>query len=157
MLRRFILNDKLKVIIEDNALNDMYKYKPERYCHENGGVLLGKFNKNENTYIISNVSTTNPEDKKGRNFFIRNKRQAQIIINKFWKKSKGEINYLGEWHTHNENYPTPSFTDKHLVQQILNNKNIEIENVFMVILGRKNELYICTIDSKKEIQQLREE
>ena len=157
MLRRFILNDKLKVIIEDNALNDMYKYKPEKYSHENGGILLGKFNKNEKTYIISNISTTNHEDKKGRNFFVRSKRQAQIIINKFWKKSKGEINYLGEWHTHNENYPNPSFTDKKLVEQMLDNKNIEIENVFMIILGTKNELYICAIDSKKEIKQLKEE
>lgn len=156
-MRTFVLKDKLKVIIEDNALNHMYKYKPERYSYENGGVLLGKFNKNESVYIISDVSTTNNKDKKGRNFFIRNKRQAQIIINEFWEKSKGEINYLGEWHTHNETYPNPSFTDKNLVKQMLNNKNLEIKNVFMIILGRKNELYICTIDSKKEIQQLREE
>ena len=156
-MRRFILNDKLKVIIEDNALNDMYKYKPERYSHENGGILLGKFNKEENTYIVSNVSTTNFEDKKGRSFFIRSKRQAQLIINKFWKKSKGEINYLGEWHTHNQMNPHPSDIDKKLVKQMLDNKNIEIENVFMIILGKENDLYICTIDCKKEIQQLKEE
>jgi integrative and conjugative element protein (TIGR02256 family) len=156
-LRKFILKNKLKLVIEDNALSEIYKYNPEDYKYENGGILLGKFSKNDNTYIITNVSTTNSRDKKGRYYFIRNKKQAQNIINKFWNNSKGEINYLGEWHTHDENYPKTSFIDKKLVRQMINNKNIEIKNVFMIILGRNKEIYICTIDNKKETYKLEEE
>ena len=141
-MRKFILENKLKLIIEDEVLTSIYKFNLINYKHENGGVLLGKFNKKEKTYIITNISTTNSEDRKGRYFFIRNKKQAQAIINKYWKNSNGEINYLGEWHTHDEEYPNPSFVDKQLVKQMLNNKNIEIDNVFMIILGKNKNLYI---------------
>lgn len=156
-MRRFSLNNELKLVLEDNALNEIYKYEPENYLHENGGILLGKFNNEENIYVITNVSSTNLKDKKGKNFFIRNKKQAQSIINEIWRQSKGEINYLGEWHTHRENHPSPSFIDKQLVKQMINNKNVEIKNVFMVILGKRKELYVCTISNKREIEQLKEE
>lgn len=156
-MRKFILEDKLKLVIEDEVLSGIYKFNPINYKHENGGVLLGKFNKKENTYIITNISTTNSEDEKGKYFFIRNKKQAQAVINKYWEKSNGKINYLGEWHTHDEQYPTPSFVDKQLVKQMLNNKNIEIGNVFMMILGKNKNLYICTIDGNKKIYKLMEE
>ena len=39
---------------------------------------------------------------------------------------------------------------------MLNNKNIEINNVFMIILGKDENLYICTIDSNKKIYKLKE-
>ena len=68
-MRKFILEDKLKLVIEDEVLRGIYKFNPINYKHENGGVLLGKFNKKENTYIITNISTTNSEDKKGKYFF----------------------------------------------------------------------------------------
>lgn len=156
ILRKFILEDKLKLVIEDEVLSGIYKFNPINYKNENGGILLGKFNKKNNTYIITNISTTNSKDRKGKYFFIRNKKQAQMIIDKYWKISNGEINYLGEWHTHDEQYPTPSFVDKQLVKQMLNNKNIEINNVFMIILGKDENLYICTIDSNKKIYKLKE-
>lgn len=155
-MRKFILEDKLKLVIEDEVLSGIYKFNPINYKNENGGILLGKFNKKNNTYIITNISTTNSKDRKGKYFFIRNKKQAQMVIDKYWKISNGEINYLGEWHTHDEQYPTPSFIDKQLVQQMLNNKNIEINNVFMIILGKDENLYICTIDSNKKIYKLKE-
>ena len=155
-MRKFILEDKLKLVIEDEVLSGIYKFNPINYKNENGGILLGKFNKKNNTYIITNISTTNSKDRKGKYFFIRNKKQAQMVIDKYWKISNGEINYLGEWHTHDEQYPTPSFIDKQLVQQMLNNKNIEINNVFMIILGKDENLYICTIDSSKKIYKLKE-
>ena len=156
ILRKFILEDKLKLVIVDEVLSGIYKFNPINYKNENGGILLGKFNKKNNTYIITNISTTNSKDRKGKYFFIRNKKQAQMVIDKYWKISNGEINYLGEWHTHDEQYPTPSFIDKQLVKQMLNNKNIEINNVFMIILGKDENLYICTIDSNKKIYKLKE-
>lgn len=156
-MRKFILEDKLKLVIEDEVLSGIYKFNPINYKHENGGVLLGKFNKKENKYIITNISTTNSKDRKGKYFFIRNKKQAQMVIDKYWKISNGKINYLGEWHTHDDQYPKPSFVDKQLIKQMLNNKNIEIDNVFMIILGNDENLYICTIDSNKKIYKLKEE
>ena len=68
-MRKFILENNLKLIIEDEVLNAIYKFNPISYKHENGGVLLGKFNKEENTYVITNISTTNSKDKKGKYFF----------------------------------------------------------------------------------------
>ena len=38
-------------------------------------------------------------------------KHVQEKINTIWKQSSGEKTYLGDWHTHPENYPKPSFTD----------------------------------------------
>lgn len=156
-MRQFTFDKKIKLIIEDNALNKIYNYNPIDYNYENGGILLGRLKENSNTYIVTDVSTTNSKDKKGKNYFIRNKKVAQIILNKYWKESEGKTNYLGEWHTHNEKYPNPSFIDKKLIRQMKNNKNDEYVYVFMIILGLNKELYVCTINEQNKIQKLEEE
>jgi integrative and conjugative element protein (TIGR02256 family) len=35
-----------------------------------------------------------------------------------WKESKGLVRYIGEWHTHPQNHPTPSSIDLREWQQL---------------------------------------
>lgn len=156
-MRKFTIDGKVKLIIADSALNELYKYDPQNYNYENGGILLGKFEFDKNLYKITCISGTNHRDKKGKCFFIRNKDASQIIINKYWTKSEGEINYLGEWHTHNEIKIKPSIIDLQLLKQIIHNKNKEFDYVFLIILGINNKLYVATINDKNEIKELKEE
>ena len=54
-----------------------------------------------------------------------------------FKKSKGKCIYLGEWHTHPEDYPTPSSLDrKSLVDQILKSQ-LNSNKIFGIIIGLK--------------------
>lgn len=87
-------------------------------------------------------------DKRGRFSFCRNKVSAQRIINKKWHESNGIENYLGEWHSHPESKPTPSYVDRNLIQQIIADSTNVFKKVFLIIVGKDKSLYIGITNSE---------
>lgn len=81
-------------------------------------------------------------DKRGIYYFIRDKENAQKVINEKWQQSNGEINYLGEWHTHPEIIPKPSFLDRKLLKECLINNKYPFHGLFMIIVGIEGDLYV---------------
>lgn len=130
-------NNQMLCISEDVTLL-FNKHRPKPYINkkEAGGILLGKVYSKK--IIIESITEPSIMDKAGEFFFIRNIPKAQNAINKSWKKSEGEQIYLGEWHTHNEDYPTPSPRDMCMINNMLKDSKMEIDFLFLIILGRKN-------------------
>lgn len=125
--------DKMNVYIQ-NISN-----KPE-----SGGILMGYVLK-ENVFAINDISVPTKFDKASRYNFTRSKENAQLILNKAFKSSNGKQIYLGEWHTHPEDYPSPSSLDlKSIIQQFLGNV-LNSPVIFMLIYGRKG-IYITYIN-----------
>ncbi|MGA5715039.1 ribosomal-processing cysteine protease Prp [Bacillus cereus] len=122
--------------------------------HEAGGILMGKVYKN--TVIIDALSEPSKEDKSGRNFFERNVKRAQKIVEDAWKESNGERIYLGEWHTHPELTPTPSSDDKRLIFNMLNHTQMEIDFLLMVIMGTQSNFVAVQQKGLKSIIPLTE-
>jgi len=89
--------------------------------HEAGGILLGQVK--ENNIYITRVTFPSRHDRSNRYSFWRNKNKAQAIMDfEFYNSNKRTI-YLGEWHTHSEELPYPSKTDKKMIKdQFLKNK-----------------------------------
>lgn len=78
---------------------------------EAGGIIMGRFIRNSKNIIIDKVTEPAKEDKRSRHSFKRISIEHQIILEDEWVKSDGTCNYLGEWHTHPENNPSPSGVD----------------------------------------------
>lgn len=86
----------------------------ERYIQhgdapEAGGILLGHV-RGVHLEILEATAPT-PKDRRFRYFFERLAFGHQIIANLRWNASNGLVRYVGEWHTHPEDHPTPSGTD----------------------------------------------
>lgn len=125
----------MSVVFTSEVISLFEKYKQiERKQHESGGILLGKIY--NDLIIIDNISEPSKEDKSGRYYFYRDVKKAQNITEKAWKESNGERIYLGEWHTHPEDIPTPSWDDKKLIKDMLKHSRMEIDFLLMVIIGR---------------------
>lgn len=123
--------------------------------HEAGGILLGRVF--ENKIVIEQVSTPGTDDKSGRYFFDRNVRRAQWFVDMAWRKSKGEVIYLGEWHTHPEKYPSPSSIDKRLISNMLKDTRMTINFLFLVIIGIERKYVAVQHQGKrKPLIQLKE-
>lgn len=123
------------VVFTEEVIHLFEKYKQiGKKQHESGGILLGKIY--NNLIIIDQISEPSKEDKSGRFHFFRNVKKAQKITEQAWIESNGERIYLGEWHTHPEDIPTPSSDDKKLVDNMLKHSRLEIDFLFMVIIGR---------------------
>lgn len=123
------------VVFTSEVISLFEKYKQiEKKQHESGGILLGKIY--NDLIIIDNISEPSKEDKSGRYYFYRDVKKAQKITEMAWQESNGERIYLGEWHTHPEDIPTPSWDDKKLIKDMLKYSRMEINFLFMVIIGR---------------------
>ncbi|MEG0408477.1 MAG: Mov34/MPN/PAD-1 family protein, partial [Bacilli bacterium] len=90
-----------KINVGEDVRNTFVKFslKTNEYNKEFGGILLGRVTEDGEVFI---EIATEPNFWDVSNYlsFIRRKDPSQYIIDKLWKKSKGIINYLGEWHTH---------------------------------------------------------
>ena len=135
--------------IEDVVLTKLFKYlQRNNTTKEAGGILIGKQVKGQEEYYLCDVSEPSHMDKRGRFSFIRNKVSAQQIVNKKWYKSNGIENYLGEWHSHPENRPTPSHVDRSLMRQIIKDGTNVFKKVFLIIVGKDQSLYIGVTNSE---------
>lgn len=139
-------SSNLNLTITDDVLARIKCYEQGEFQHESGGMLLGKKEKGQNKYIICDISTPSEYDKSGFMFFIRDMNSSQLILNEVWELSKGEINYLGEWHTHGFSSATPSMTDKRLIKQICEDGTPPFNHYFMIILGRGRIMSISAMD-----------
>ncbi len=136
-----VLQDSL-LCIEDSVLKTLKKRCQNSQMNERGGILLGKVTEDYSQFTITEVSEPSVEDSSGPLYFHRNQARAQKIINQRWKESDGEINYLGEWHTHPQINPIPSGIDYLLAWESVYKNVTEIDTIFMIIVGMTGNLYI---------------
>lgn len=68
------------------------------YPRETGGILVGKIE--GKTVIIQKAIGPGPKAIHGRNNFIRDGDYSQERLNKYVKRTIGEFDYIGEWHSH---------------------------------------------------------
>ncbi len=103
---------------------------------ESGGVLLGRILVPNAHVIVERVTSPNPADKRSRFRFFRAQHPTQMAINRAWVGSDGTQNYLGEWHTHPEDDPSPSETDLRNWDKLTRYAKFEQDALFFVIVGR---------------------
>lgn len=102
---------------------------------EAGGVLLGTVH--GNNLIVTEATKPTTLDKRVRYFFERLPFGHQEIANQRWRSSGGIVRYLGEWHTHPEDHPSPSGTDMQ-EWRILAERRSDGRPLLAVIVGLKN-------------------
>ena len=139
----------VKINISQEVFLVLGKYEQHPGSNESGGILVGKKVVGKEEYCIEMITVPTEKDRSGKSFFVRNKKVAQKIINEKWQSSEGQINYVGEWHTHCCRSPIPSRTDHKLMQQIAKDGSSPFKHFFMIILGQDGDVHISAVDSSK--------
>lgn len=126
----------LTIVFSDSVLAIMRQHiQTQSSAPEQGGILLGRAYKNQ--FVIEKISTPTELDKCSRYNFERHRLSAQIVVNYEYFNSNGQIMYLGEWHTHPEDKPTPSAIDLKMIKSQLTKNKIEVACLLLVIKGRQ--------------------
>lgn len=135
---RFAGTDGIVVQIDNRAVGGMWKHR-QRYVwsREAGGILLGCLGLDERAILIGDITKPGRQDVRGRQFFKRGRHRAQICVDSAWRKSKGIVNYLGEWHTHPEDDPFPSSADLANWRRIACEVRCDQDDLITIIVGRK--------------------
>ncbi|SNV35354.1 Uncharacterised protein [Chryseobacterium taklimakanense] len=142
--------NNIRISISQTVIDGLNNFKQTGKKLEAGGVLMGSIF--HDRIEILRISIPTPFDKSNRYGFVRDKRSAKIFIDYEFVNSKGKIIYLGEWHSHPEDYPTPSSQDIKMIREQYNENVFDEKFLLMLILGRKD-IYLSIFDGK-EIHQL---
>lgn len=101
---------------------------------ESGGMLIGYYLENGN-FSISDITVPGKGDRQSRYRFIRSAKRAMNLLTFHFNNSKGKKIYLGEWHTHPEDTPTPSWIDNSSILDRIRRDKINSDTIFMIICG----------------------
>ncbi|MEM8207072.1 Mov34/MPN/PAD-1 family protein [Morganella morganii] len=138
------------VVIMCNVVEKLYSHKQITPSDlEAAGVLIGE--RRGNHIVIYEISEPGPDDIRKRTLVNRKGSHHQKTVNAYFEKSKGELQYLGEWHTHPEDIPSPSSTD--ITSWMLNIES-SLPIVLLIVgnrqfwLGKKEDNNIIILNEK---------
>jgi integrative and conjugative element protein (TIGR02256 family) len=135
----FSISNDRKLKIDGKPIENMLSYAQDTIeKDEAGGVILGRFIKDSNNIVIDVNTEPMKGDIRTRTRFKRGKKRHQEIIDKIWEESEGTCNYIGEWHTHPEENPSPSSTDIKSWTKILRNDYFSSKYLYFIIVGTKS-------------------
>ncbi|MDR1729113.1 MAG: Mov34/MPN/PAD-1 family protein [Prevotellaceae bacterium] len=127
--------DKLGLSLEanDELLNSIVEIGKSHYPNEFGGFLIGNYSDDNKRLHITDMIL--PENfKASRYFFERTTKGIDKFLVNYYKETPKKF-YVGEWHTHPDNSPIPSFTDISAINAIINNQNACLVNPVLLIIG----------------------
>lgn len=135
-----ISHKTIRVEIKEDAYLSLLQYR-QYEGFEAGGVFTGSVI-GLNQYRISKISPLcTVVDTSSTNSCERDAQKANDFIFDDYEASNHTRYYLGEWHTHPENNPTPSCIDVNSIEIIYKYSDCVIDGVFLIIVGIKSNYY----------------
>lgn len=130
--------DGRRVTIAPSARAALERYRQTGEAREAGGVLLGRVITESGDIVVDEATEPTPQDVRRRFAFLRKKQPTQRFVDQAWANSGGTRIYLGEWHSHPEERPTPSGKDIVNWHVIVRDATYEQEGLLFVIVGTKS-------------------
>lgn len=152
----FRVSPHQRLIIVEDAINQMKALAQFRCWHrEAGGVLLGRHLLDSGDVVVDEVTTPQNTDRRSRFSFFRSSKH-QALARERWQEQLNTMAYLGLWHTHPEDDPTPSSVDCRDWQQAVSHDEFEGERLFFPIVG-KQQVRVWCLCRRGSIRELTEE
>jgi len=105
-----VAHNGILMVMSEATIKTFNRYvQDELHKTEAGGILLG-MRRGDHFEIISATEPTK-YDIRARTHWQRSRKVHSTVAKQAWQQSNGQITYIGEWHTHPENIPSPSFLD----------------------------------------------
>jgi integrative and conjugative element protein (TIGR02256 family) len=139
--------DKTVLLSFDAAVLDVFAKHIQRKFRdcEAGGILVGTVH--EAGLLIKEASEPTGRDVRRQYFFERMPFRHRALARSRWRSSAGTMRYLGEWHTHPQDHPTPSGLDRAEWMQLAR-KRSDGRPMLAVIVGRRS-LYVELVSARE--------
>ena len=121
-----------RLVLEDGVIRHFAHHQQETpNCREAGGQLFARFDRGNAARI---VRATGPRwsDRRGRFYFCPNRWAERREILRLFRDGE---HFVGDWHTHPEDHPTPSGTDITSIQDMFRRSRHSLGAFVMVIVG----------------------
>lgn len=116
-------HEAMRVSISNKVVHAMQVLREERSPNETGGILVGTFDLRRNILHIVAALPAPPDSRQSPTYFIRGALNLRPIMDALTQGSAGQLQYVGEWHSHPDGAAArPSHDDEgvfsHLAAQI---------------------------------------
>ena len=106
-----------------------------KYPNETGGMLVGRLN--GNCVLIEHATRPGPKAQRSPHRFKRDGDYSQEVLDNIVAESKGEYDYIGEWHSHPAK-SGPSAQDVAAMRWIASNNRYAIDRPILVLCTSKS-------------------
>jgi integrative and conjugative element protein (TIGR02256 family) len=100
---------------------------------ETGGILIGTYNPQRDTAIVSHVLPAPADSKAGPTWFERGIKGLRAALEQAWQTE--HTHYLGEWHYHPNAAPNPSPRDQSQMRDLKLRRGFRVVEPIMLIIG----------------------
>jgi len=146
-------NNMIVFSLSPNVYEKLLSYKDNYHFRiESGGIIVGVLSPADSRIIATDVTEPQKKDKCTAFTYKRAEYGHQQLMDKLWDESQHSKTYLGEWHTHNQCIPQPSFVDRRNWIEI-SKRDRNSKWLFFVIVGTEK-LGIWTIVNEKIVQMV---
>ena len=122
----------LRVRITADAMRTFDIHRQKRcYQRESGGQLFGTVRSDR--WLVMEATGPKKGDRRSMLGFWPDRASEQREIYAFHARG---LEYLGDWHTHPEDYPTPSPKDQATISQIVRHSTHRLPGFLLCIIGR---------------------
>jgi len=102
---------------------------------ETGGVLMGIHDEGSKAYRVTELIGAGPNSVATRCTFDPDQQFQQAAVDRLFSEHSGDIEYLGDWHSHPGGTPSPSLTDRMTLSSIRRFDGARCGEPIMLIYG----------------------
>jgi integrative and conjugative element protein (TIGR02256 family) len=125
---------RISIRIGPQALATFDAHRQRRfYQREAGGQLFARVR--DNDWEIASATGPRSRDRRGRFSFWPHRPSEQEEI--FQHHALG-LDYVGDWHTHPEDVPTPSADDLSSIAEVVRRSTHHLSGFLLLIVGRRH-------------------
>lgn len=128
-----------RVITDSRFLKKIAFVRQAKSKKETGGVLIGSFDhKNRIIYIVDTIQSP-PDSEEWPTLYIRGCEGLKGAIDEVIRRTDGQLQYIGEWHSHPDGYSTnPSGDDRKVFSWLNEHLARDGNPPVMLIAGEKD-------------------
>jgi integrative and conjugative element protein (TIGR02256 family) len=131
------------------------RYRKNKLPKETGGVLVGGFNQQNRILYLVDVIPSPPDSEEWPRLYIRGRQGLEGAVNLVRERTDGQLQYMGEWHSHPMGHSTePSDDDKKVLEWLPKHTARDGNPPVMLIVGEKDlRIFLGSIDHRVTIKQ----
>ena len=134
-------NNKITIFFAEDLLSEVKDLCKEKGNLETGGILVGMYDLDLQSAIITKVLGPPSDSKYGRTTFVRGTKGVKKTLDSLWKEDQY---YLGEWHFHPNALPIASSQDISQMNKIAKNVVYKCPEPLMLIIGQDYKEFLET-------------
>jgi integrative and conjugative element protein (TIGR02256 family) len=127
------LDARFRVVLTAAVVERIISECVDARSNETGGILAGTYSPDKRSAVITHMSGPPRDSRRGRSWLVRGVVGLKEWLLELW--SRKVAYYIGEWHFHPDNDPTPSPDDVAQLQAIALSPQYRCPEPVLVILG----------------------